>query len=352
MQPIREGEEELSTPSRHGSVRVQSVFRKSAWLWRAEERRRGQPAADTVMKEPMAAVGGGDQGVGLLRFRLSELEKATNRFAKSARIGGTSGRRARGGVYRGTLRRMGVAVKVVSPDLAVDEARFARAVEAIGRAKHPNLVTLLGACPEARAVVEELVPCGSLEDRLNGEAAPLPWHARCAIAYQTCSALSYVHSTATVHGDVRAANILFEDERCSSSKLAGLGMSRLAKRKQAGIEALAYVDPRYLASGELTPQCDVHALGVVLLRLVTGMPASAAKKAAREAATGVGRAWHEMVDTSAGGWPIECAREVAILGLKCCDVSDGRVPPRPAAELLQEAWSVLEAVTSAAPELT
>jgi hypothetical protein len=96
----------------------------------------------------------------------------------------------------------------------------------------------------------------------------------------------------------------------------------------------------------------MHALGVLLLRLVTGKPASAAKKAAREAATGGGRAWHEVVDASAGGWPMERATEVAILGLKCCHVSDGRAPPRPAAELLEEARGVLEAATSAAPGRT
>jgi serine/threonine protein kinase len=325
----------------------------ASWRWKEKverllkERRREQRVADAVVEEPMAAVGGGDQGVSFLQFRLSELNKATNSFHESARIGGTGGI-SRGVVYRGTLRGMSVAVKIISPDVAVHETRFARTVEAMAKAKHPGLVTLLGACPKARAVVHELVQGGSLEDHLSGDAPPLPWHARCTVAYRTCSALAYLHSTGTVHGDVRPANILFEDGRCSSSKLAGLGMSRLAMPKRAGTEALAYVDPRYLATGEPTPQCDVHALGVLLLRLVTGKPASAAKKAAREAATSKGRAWHEVVDASAGGWPMERAVEVAIIGLKCCHVSDGRAPPRPAAELLEEARSVLEAVTSAA----
>jgi serine/threonine protein kinase len=332
-----------------GSWRLEARRWKETVERLVKERRRGQRVADTVEEEePMAAVGGGDQGVSFLQFRLSELNKATNSFHESARIGGTGGI-SRGVVYRGTLRGMSVAVKIVSPDVAVHEARFARTVEAMAKAKHPGLVTLLGACPKARAVVHELVQGGSLEDHLSGDAPPLPWHARCAVALRTCSALACLHSTGTVHGDVRPTNILFEDGWCSSSKLAGLGMSRLAAPKRAGTEALAYVDTRYLATGEPTPQCDVHSLGVLLLRLVTGKPASAAKKAAREAATGGGgRAWHEVVDASAGGWPMERAAEVAILGLKCCHVSDGRAPPRPAAELLEEARSVLEAVTSAA----
>ncbi|KAM0882023.1 hypothetical protein ACQ4PT_032517 [Festuca glaucescens] len=260
--------------------------------------------------------------------------------------------RISGGVYRGILHRMSVAVKVISPDIVVHEVRFARVADAMATARHPGLVTLIGACPEARAVVHELMPGGNLEDRLAVDAPPLLWHVRFDIAYQTYSVLSYLHSTNMVHGDVRPTNILLEDERCSSIKLAGLGMSSLAAPKLAGTAALAYVDQRYLPSGELTPQCDVHALGVLLLRLVAGKPASAAKKAAREAATGGGRTWHEVVDASAGGWPMERATEVAIHGLKCCHVSNGRAPPRPAAELLEEAQDVLEAMTRAAPGRT
>uniref|UniRef100_A0ACD5YWI4 Uncharacterized protein n=2 Tax=Avena sativa TaxID=4498 RepID=A0ACD5YWI4_AVESA len=313
------------------------------------ERRREHPAATM----PFDFQVDGGQGVGFLRLGLAELEEATGHFDETARIDGADA--GRGSVYRATLRGMSVAVKVISPDVAVDEARFARGVEAIARARHPGLVTLVGACPESRAVVHELMPGGSLEDRLGDEASPLPWHARCGVAYRTCAALAFLHSTDTVHRDVRPANILIEDERCSSSKLAGLGKSRLvAAPKRARDMAVEYVDPRWLATGqEPTPQCDVHALGVVLLRLVTGMPAFAAKKAVREAVAG-SRAWHDVVDAGGGGWPMERATEVALLGLRCCDDVDGvgGPPRRGPAEMLEEARSVLEAATSAAPGRT
>jgi serine/threonine protein kinase len=320
------------------------------------ERRREEPSAD---EESIAAVaaGGVDRGVGFLRLDLSQLEEATGHFAESARIGGTSRGGGRGGVYRGTLRGITVAVTVIRPDVAVGEARFARAMDAMARARHPGLVTLVGACPQASAVVHELVPGGSLEDRIGDDAPaqPLPWHARCGVAYRTCSTLAFLHSTGTAHGDVRLANILFEDERGSSSKIAGLGMRMLvAAPKRAEDMALAYVDPRWLATGEEpTPQCDVHALGVVLLRMVTGMPAFAAKKATREAAAG-DRAWHDVVDAGGGGWPMERATEVALLGLRCCDGMDGDEVPtrRGPEELLEEARGVLEAATSAAPGRT
>uniref|UniRef100_A0A0E0CN67 RING-type E3 ubiquitin transferase n=1 Tax=Oryza meridionalis TaxID=40149 RepID=A0A0E0CN67_9ORYZ len=309
---------------------------------RRERRRDDAPA------EAMAGSEDGEQRLTFLRLGLPELEEATNHFDESVRIGGD--------VYRGELRSMAVAVKMISRDVAVDEVGFCREVEAMGRARHPNLVTLVGACPEARAVVHEFVPGGSLEDRLAGAAPPLPWHALCGVAHRACSALAFLHSTqprATVHGDVRPANILLGEE-CCSSKLAGLGMRRLVRNSGGDVAlsrpALGYVDPRHLATGGMTPERDVYALGVVLLRLVTGKPPLMAKQEAREAAAG-SKAWHEVFDASSGGWPMEVAREVALVGLKCCGVEeeDPAAGARRPGELLEEACGVLEAAMSAAP---
>ncbi|PAN09032.1 hypothetical protein PAHAL_1G453400 [Panicum hallii] len=295
-----------------------------------------QPTTAAAREETEGAHDGG-QGASFLRLGYSELDEATTHFDESARVDG-GGDGGRGKVYRGELRNMAVAVKVLRRDVAVDEARFAREVGRISGVRHPNLVTLVGACPEARAVAYELVPGGSLEDHLCRGA--LPWRERCGIAYGACSALAFLHSASTaVHGDVRPANILVVGSLSSSCKLAGLGTRGLVRPGCA--EALAYADPHYLATGELSPQCDVHALGVVLLRLVTGMPAFLARKAAREAARG-GKAWHEVVDAGAG-WPAERGREVALLGLRCCGDNVGVSPH----EVLEEARGVLEAASTA-----
>ncbi|CAL4886078.1 unnamed protein product [Urochloa decumbens] len=269
----------------------------------------------------------------LVRLGYSELDEATKHFDESARLDGGGGGGGRGKVYGAELRGVAVAVKVLSRDVAVGEARFAREAGRVSGVRHPNLAALVGACPEARAVAYELVPGGSLEDHLLGAAGALPWRARCAAAHAACSALAFLHSAQPplVHGDVRPANILV------AGKLAGLGTRALVRPEHA-----CAADPRCV---RLAPACDVRALGVVLLRLVTGRPAFLARKAAREAAGGA-RAWREVVDAGAG-WPAERGREVALLGLKCC--GDGvNLTPR---ELLEEARGVLgaAAASGAAP---
>jgi serine/threonine protein kinase len=85
----------------------------------------------------------------------------------------------------------------------------------LSKVRHPNLVTLIGACPETWALVYEFLDNGSLEDRLSckGDASPLTWQARTRIAAEVCSALIFLHSTdelSLIHGDLKPSNILLD----------------------------------------------------------------------------------------------------------------------------------------------
>ncbi|GJM87475.1 hypothetical protein PR202_ga03434 [Eleusine coracana subsp. coracana] len=297
----------------------------------------------------------------------SEVDEATNHFDECLRIDG-GGDGGRGKVYRACLRGDDVAVKVFShPSIAVNETRFRREAEAIKRVsnRHPSgaFVKVVGACPEARAVVYELVPGGSLEERLAG----MPWHLRCAVAHRTCAALAFLfhsHSTTTrrvmAHGDVRPANILLlphhlDASTSSSCKLAGLGTRRLVVEDDpaARRRRRPYAADHLVATRGEQEQCDdVYSLGVVLLRLVTGKPPFLAMKAAQEAAaaatTTTTSSWHDVLDQRAC-WPIDRAREVALIGLKCCGCRHTHNHRTPLLELLQEAMTVLEDAISAAP---
>lgn len=56
-------------------------------------------------------------------------------------------------------------------------------VAVLSRVRHPNIVTLVGVCPDDFALVSEFLPNGSLEDWLSCKKSmpPLTWKARTRI---------------------------------------------------------------------------------------------------------------------------------------------------------------------------
>jgi serine/threonine protein kinase len=100
-------------------------------------------------------------------FKFAEIDKATNGFDDSKVLG----EGGFGCVYQGTLEDgTTVAVKVLKRYDGQGEREFLAEVEMLGRLHHRNLVKLLGICIEenARCLVYELIPNGSVESHLHG----------------------------------------------------------------------------------------------------------------------------------------------------------------------------------------
>ncbi|XP_018684785.2 U-box domain-containing protein 33 isoform X1 [Musa acuminata AAA Group] len=271
-------------------------------------------------------------------FSLSELEQATENFHEASKIG----EGGYGCVYKGSLRHTTVAIKRLNPQGKQRTAEFRREIDILSRVRHPNLVTLIGACPEARALVYEYLPGGSLEDHLTRK---LTWQVRIRIAAEICSALVFLHSRkplSVVHGDLKPVNILLDSNFVS--KISDLGMNRLLVRS-IGSSTLyhcmhlrkgtfAYMDPELLSSGEITAKSDVYSFGVILLQLLTGRAAFGVSKVVKEALDM--KCLERVLDASAGDWPYVQAEKLAKLGLKCCDMNRRNRPDA------KEAWKMLQ----------
>ncbi|XP_037466832.1 U-box domain-containing protein 33-like [Triticum dicoccoides] len=264
-------------------------------------------------------------------FSLSELRQATRNFSDDAKVGD--------GVYRGVLRNTTVAIKMLHSH---SSSQFQQEVGVVSRVRHPNLVTLMGCCPEASALVFEFLPNGSLEDRLarRDGTPPLAWQARTRIIGEVCSALVFLHSCEpcpVIHGDLNAANILLDANLVS--KLGDYGASRLPTMTDPG--SSPYTDPELLITGQLTAGSDVYSFGVVVLRLVTGQPAlGIARKVEEALEKGEIEA---LVDRSAGEWPFAQAEKLMLLGLQCAELSSRRRPAR-----MSQVWRVVEPLAKAA----
>lgn len=212
-------------------------------------------------------------------FKFAEIDMATNGFDDSKVLG----EGGFGCVYQGTLEDgTTVAVKVLKRYDDQGEREFLAEVEMLGRLHHRNLVKLLGICIEenARCLVYELIPNGSVESHLHGadrETAPLDWNSRMKIALGAARALAYLHedsSPCVIHRDFKASNILLEHDY--TPKVSDFGLARTARGEgnqhisTRVMGTFGYVAPEYAMTGHLLVKSDVYSYGVVLLELLTG----------------------------------------------------------------------------------
>ncbi|XP_043725724.1 U-box domain-containing protein 33-like [Telopea speciosissima] len=200
------------------------------------------------------------------------------------------GEGAFGNVYKGSFHQTPVAIKRFHFHNLEGQSSsdFQREVEVLSNVRHPNLVTLIGACPEASSLIYEYLPNGSLKDRLTCKdgTPPLSWKTRFRIAKEICSALIFLHSNksgSVVHGDLKPSNILLDVNFVS--KLGDFGIASFIPRDEKSIYTttllciadpkgtIGYIDPEFLTTGELTSKADVYSFGIVVLQLLTGKSA-------------------------------------------------------------------------------
>lgn len=221
--------------------------------------------------------------------------------------------------------------------------------------RHPNLVNLIGVCPKSRALVYEYLPRGSLEDLLicKGNSPLLPWQTRIQIALQLCSVLIFLHSSqpsSIIHGNIKPANILLDDNFVC--KLCDFGVGHIISKCNISVEQTAelmgthaYIDPNFLATGELTPKSDIYSFGILLLYLLTGKSALGISKEVKYAVDNGDL--NALLDPSAGNWPFVQAEQLARLALRCCNMNQRNRP-----DLESDIWRVLEPMKASSQQLS
>ncbi|KAG5114867.1 hypothetical protein JHK82_038136 [Glycine max] len=139
------------------------------------------------------------------RYNIKEIEVATNYFDNALKIG----EGGYGPVFKGVLDHTEVAIKALKPDISQGERQFQQEVNVLSTIKHPNMVQLLGACPEYGCLVYEYI--------------------------ENANKTTQYHKTTA-----------------------------------AG--TFCYIDPEYQQTGLLGVKSDIYSLGVMLLQIITGKP--------------------------------------------------------------------------------
>ncbi|KAI4323632.1 hypothetical protein L6164_023223 [Bauhinia variegata] len=205
-------------------------------------------------------------------FSYSELYKATQGFSDKNFLseGGF------GSIFKGQLNGMTIAVKHRKNSSLQGEKEFNSEVNVLSKARHENVVTLLGSCSEgnARLLVYEYVCNGSLDQHLSQHSrTPLSWENRIRIAIGTAKGLLYLHENGIVHRDMRPSNILITHDY--EPLLGDFGFARTQNHDSIHstevVGVVGYLAPEYCEHGKVSAKTDVYAFGVVLLQLITGM---------------------------------------------------------------------------------
>ncbi len=190
-----------------------------------------------------------------------------------------------GAVYRAyqpSLNR-DVAVKVLAPALATDEGyarRFVREAQTSAALEHAHIVPVhdYGSDQGFNYVVMRLLTGGSLADRMEHQQAahlPLPSLAEIAdVLHKLAAALDYGHSRGVIHRDIKANNVMFDDQ--GTPFVVDFGIAKLTGATTAlTLTGMVMGTPSYMAPeqwrGEsVTAATDQYALGVLAYGMLTG----------------------------------------------------------------------------------
>ncbi|KAF2943782.1 U-box domain-containing protein 34 isoform X2 [Oryza sativa Japonica Group] len=286
------------------------------------------------------------------RYKKHEIELATDNFSEARKIG----EGGYGNVYRCTLDHTEVAVKVIQQDSIDKTDEFLREVDILSQLQHPNLVLLLGFCPEIGCLVYEYLQNGSLEDQLlnNKGRQPLHWFLRFQIIFDVSCGLAFLHGRKPepiVHRDLKPANILLNKNYVG--KIGDAGFAKLisdlvpdwqTEYKETIIAGtLYYMDPEYQQTGTVRPKSDLFGLGVIILQMLTGKRPNGLIVSVENAIRNGMLA--DILDKSQTDWPLVEAEMLAKLGLRCTALKC-RERPGLESEVLPKLQEILHRITS------
>ncbi|KAJ4840650.1 hypothetical protein Tsubulata_033206, partial [Turnera subulata] len=205
-------------------------------------------------------------------YSLEEIDKATNNFEESRKIG----EGGYGSVYIGILKEREVAIKKMKSSRSKE---FLAELKVLCKIHHINVVELLGyASGDSHLyLVYEYVQNGSLSDHLHDPLLkghmPLSWAARAQIALDAARGIEYIHDHTKaryVHRDIKTGNILLDQGL--RAKVADFGLARLVERSNEEdlvatrlVGTPGYMAPESVRELQMTSKTDVFAFGITTI---------------------------------------------------------------------------------------
>ena len=192
-----------------------------------------------------------------------------------------------GVVYRARDERLerDVAIKVLPAGALADEEmrkRFRREAMALSKLNHPNIATIhdFNTENDVDFLAMEYISGVTLGEKVQSGA--LPEAEVLQLGKQAAEALEAAHEQGMIHRDLKPGNIMVTPK--GLVKVLDFGLAKLLRPSgpldktltltSAGSQdltgTLPYMAPEQLEGREVDERTDIHALGAILYRLVTG----------------------------------------------------------------------------------
>lgn len=181
-----------------------------------------------------------------------------------------------GVVYRAYQPVVGreVVIKIIRPRYANHPdfiRRFEAEAQTVARLEHPYIVPLYDYWrePDNAYLVMRWLRGGNLEERLAD--GPLPLELAAGVVDQVSGALTAAHRRQIIHRDVKAANILLDEDDNAYLSDFSVAKDLLSEEEPFGLDGSpSYPSPEQLLSEALSPQTDQYSLGIVIYQMLTG----------------------------------------------------------------------------------
>lgn len=176
------------------------------------------------------------------------------------------------------LNRM-VAIKILKSEFNADAdfiKKFRQESQAAAKLSHPNIVNIydVGVSEDIYYIIMELVKGSTLKDFLNDIQGNIREDALINISLQIASALQEAHAKDVIHRDIKAQNILVNEQ--GNIKVADFGIARAATASTATlvntkeiIGSVHYASPEQARGGFVDARSDIYSLGILLYELAT-----------------------------------------------------------------------------------
>ncbi|KAJ2027341.1 Protein kinase of the Mitotic Exit Network [Coemansia sp. S2] len=189
-------------------------------------------------------------------------------------LGDIIGKGAAGSVYRGLNLRTGgvVAIKQIRKEgfSSNDEIEAARKeIDVLRDLNHRNIVKYIGyeQTEQELDIILEYCEGGSLQNILR-KFSKFPENLVGVYVAQILDGLSYLHSNAILHRDIKPGNILLVKE--GVVKLADFGVARIQNGLDTVVGSPYWIAPEVLQLKGATSASDIWSLGCTIVQLVDG----------------------------------------------------------------------------------